>query len=118
MKKKPASIPQKNKSSKPATKRKPLLKKAVEAAKKMLKSRRAKKSAAAETEVDATTVVRRTYLRPKKSEVPAILLEGDTSSVISPSGPGEKYSLGATAPAQRFSGGLLNTAIKKSLLLT
>jgi len=58
-------------------------------------------------EVDATTVVRRTYMRKKKAEAPAILLEGDAPSPPTASGPGEKYSLGATPPAQSFSGGEL-----------
>ena len=119
MKKNPASIPKKPTSSKPATKRKPLLKAAMDAAKKLISSRRTKKPAAPETEVDATTVVRRSYLRPKKTEVPAILLEGDAPSTTSASGPGEKYSLGATPPAQKFSGGELPEAYgTKKLFLT
>lgn len=73
------------------------------------------------TEVDATTIVRRTYTRTKKSgpEVPAILLEGDgpTSAVVS--GPGEKFSLGATPPVQNFSGGELPESYgTKKLFLT
>jgi len=66
-----------------------LLKRAVAAAKKMLKPKGA--GAATETEVDATTVVRRTYLRKKKAEdkadVPAILLEGDAPAPVTASGP-------------------------------
>ena len=95
------------------TPRKPLLEAAVDAAKKFLKSKPATKPApAAEpvTEIDATTVVRRTYPRKKKTEVPPILLEGDAPAAASASGPGEKYSLGATPPAQSFSGGELPEA--------
>jgi len=119
MKRTPASAPE---SPKPAVKskssaRKPLLERAVSAAKKMLKSR--KKNAEPETEVDATTVVRRTYTRKKKTEVPAILLEGDAPAPAAASGPGEKFSLGATPPAQTFSGGELPEAYgTKKLFLT
>jgi hypothetical protein len=100
---------------------KPLLKRAVDAAKKMLQPKGEKGTA--ETEVDATTVVRRTYLKNKKaedkSEVPSILLEGDAPAPVSASGPGEKYSLGATPPAQKFSGGELPEAYgTKKLFLT
>ena len=119
MKKKPASTPKKPTSSKPATKRQPLLKAAVEAAKKLIKSRRTKKPAVPETEVDATTVVRRSYPRPKMTDVPPILLEGDAPASVGASGPGEKYSLGAAAPAQKFSGGELPEAYgTKKLFLT
>ncbi len=104
------------------TPRKPLLEAAVDAAKKFLKTKRAAKpTAAAEpaTEIDATTVVRRTYTRKKKTEVPPILLEGDAPAAASASGPGEKYSLGATPPAQSFSGGELPEAYgTKKLFLT
>jgi hypothetical protein len=81
----------------------------------------AKKSAAEEpkVEVDATTVVRRTYMRKKKIEAPAILLEGDAPSTPPASGPGEKFSLGAAPPAQRFSGGELPESYgTKKLFLT
>ena len=105
--------------------RKPLLDVAIETVKKMLKPNpaaakpapvpeepkhaAAKKPAAEDpkVEVDATTVVRRTYTRKKKIEVPPILLEGDAPSAPAVSGPGEKFSLGATPPAQNFSGGEL-----------
>lgn len=46
--------------------------------------------------------VRRVSARRKKIEVPSILLEGDSSPLPSASGPGEKYSLGPTPPAQNF----------------
>jgi uncharacterized protein len=79
-----------------------LLEDVVDAAKKILKPRRAaKKSAEAKTEVTASTLVRRTYTR-KKTEPPAILLEGDSPAAPPASGPGEKYSLGATPPPQHF----------------
>ena len=58
-------------------------------------------------EVNATTLVRRTYLRKKRVEPPPILLEGDAPSAPPASGPGEKFSLGATPHAQNFSGGEL-----------
>jgi uncharacterized protein len=85
--------------------KKTLIEGAVDAAKKILKPKHiAKKSDEAKTEVTAETLVRRTYTRRKKIEPPAILLEGD-SPVPSPiSGPGEKYSLGATPPSQHFGG--------------
>ena len=121
MKRTPASAAE---SPKPSVKpkssaRKPLLDRAVDAAKKMLKPGRAKKSAEPETEVDATTVVRRTYTRKKKTEAPAILHEGDAPAPVAASGPGEKFSLGATPPAQTFSGGELPEAYgTKKLFLT
>jgi hypothetical protein len=77
-------------------------------AKNIFKSRKADT-----TEVEAETVVRRTLRVEKKSapkpeaDVPAILLEGDAPSTFSAGGPGEKYSLGATPPEQKFSGGEL-----------
>ncbi len=83
----------------------------------------AKKSAKPEPqiEVEAPTVVRRTYTRSKKEElleVPPILLESDAPSA-GVSGPGEKYSLGATPPAQNFSGGELPESYgTKKLFLT
>jgi hypothetical protein len=70
-------------------------------------------------EVDATTVVRRTYTRKKKTEIPPILLEGDAPSAPQASGPGEKFSLGSTPPAQSFSGGELPQSYgTKKLFLT
>jgi hypothetical protein len=121
--------------------RRPLLEVAVETVKKMLKPKpavtkpaakpvaapaeakpvAAKKTAAEEpkVEVDATTVVRRTYTRKKKVEAPPILLEGDAPSALPASGPGEKFSLGTTPPAQSFSGGELPESYgTKKLFLT
>jgi hypothetical protein len=108
--------------------RKPLLIAAVDAAKKMLqrgsatKSATAKKSAEPQVAVEAPTVVRRSYLRKKKEEVlevPPILLEGDIPAPVAASGPGEKYSLGATPPTQSFSGGELPESYgTKKLFLT
>jgi hypothetical protein len=70
-------------------------------------------------EVDATTVVRRTITRKKKVEAPPILLEGDAPALPPASGPGEKFSLGATAPTQSFSGGELPESYgTKKLFLT
>lgn len=115
MKKKPASAQEKRENIKSAAgkpkraTRKPLLAAAVEAAQKILKPRKSKTSAEPEVEVDAATVVRRTYTRRKKAEsgAPAILSEGDAPPAVSASGPGEKFSLGATPPVQSFSGGEL-----------
>ncbi len=136
--------PKKIKSS--STARKPLLEAAMDTVKKMLKTKPSatkttgskpsaegdagvtasklsavKKNGTDEpkVEVDATTVVRRTYMRKKKAEAPAILLEGDAPSAPLVSGPGEKYSLGATPPAQSFSGGELPESYgTKKLFLT
>jgi hypothetical protein len=150
MKKKPASVPEPKSSAAPKSRRpskaevpaapaagsaatdkakraprKPLLDLAVDAAKKMFKSKPvAKKATKAEVEieVEAPTVVRRTYTRSKKSEaldIPPILLEEDAPSSASVSGPGEKYSLGATPPSQSFSGGELPESYgTKKLFLT
>jgi len=115
--------------------RKPLLAAAVAAAKKFLKPRPAatskktsappakpvaeipknkKPETATKLETEAAKVARR-----KKSEVPAILLEGDEPAAPFASGPGEKFSLGATPPAQKFSGGELPEAYgTKKLFLT
>ncbi len=54
------------------------------------------------TEVTSETLVRRTFTRRKKTEVPAILLEGDAPAPPPVSGPGEKFSLGAVPPVQVF----------------
>ncbi len=105
--------------------RKPLLDAAVDAAKKIFKAKRVavKKTQKAEPliEVEAPTVVRRSYTRSKKEEVlevPPILLEGDEPAT-GIGGPGEKYSLGATPPAQSFSGGELPESYgTKKLFLT
>jgi len=78
--------------------RKTLVEGVVSAAKKMFKS----KAAGPKTEVTAETLVRRTFTRQKKIEVPAILLEGDQPAPPPVSGPGEKYSLGPVPPAQKF----------------
>jgi hypothetical protein len=50
----------------------------------------------------ASAVVRRTYNRRKKIEVPPILLEGDQPALPPASGPGQKYALGPVPPAQQF----------------
>jgi hypothetical protein len=55
-----------------------------------------------EAEAPAAPVVRRTYNRRKKIEVPPILLEGDQPAPPPASGPGQKYALGPTPPAQQF----------------
>ncbi len=90
---------------------KPLIDSAIDAAKRMLKPKQAPKGGEPQIEVNATTVVRRTYTKKKKTEtetdVPPILLEGDAPAPVPVSGPGEKFSLGARPPAQSFSGGEL-----------
>ena len=103
-----------------APKSKTLFTAVKDTAKKLFKPKQTAPPATA-TEVDATTVVRRTYTRAKKSgpAVPAILLEGDGPSPVHASGPGEKYSLGATPPEQKFSGGELPESYgTKKLFLT
>jgi hypothetical protein len=71
------------------------------AAKSILKPKRGK-PLETKTEVTAETLVRRTYTRKKKIEAPAILSEGDFPPTPLVSGPGQKYSLGATPPPQTF----------------
>jgi len=100
--------------------RKPLLDAAVAAAKNIFKRKpaAAKKSATKEVE----PAPRRSPVRDKTEEsleVPAVLLEGDAPASFHASGPGEKYSLGATPPAQSFSGGELPESYgTKKLFLT
>ena len=72
--------------------------------------------------VKAPGGVRRSPPGGKKSpalDIPPILLESDGPSVPGASGPGEKFSLGATPPVQSFSGGELPEAYgTKKLFLT
>jgi hypothetical protein len=104
-----AAKPAKSSSTEKAKRapRKPLLDAAVDTVKKILKSRSvAKKSGGS----------RKPEMPP---EIPPILLEGDEPSTPTASGPGEKYSLGATPPAQSFSGGELPESYgTKKLFLT
>ena len=52
-------------------------------------------------------------------EIPSILLEGDAAPAVTATGPGEKYSLGATPPTQSFTGGELPESYgTKKLFLT
>ncbi len=88
-----------------APSRKPLFESAVEAVGKLLKPKPAKAPAAGVEGADSQVIAHR-----KKYTVPPILLEGDAPEMTSASGPGEKYSLGATPPRQRFSGGELPEA--------
>lgn len=99
----PASPP----PQKSANTKKSLLEGIAATAKNILKPKRTKSAAKSEskTEVTAETHVRRTYTRQKKAEPPAILLEGDAPAAPPASGPGEKYSLGATPPSQSFGAG-------------
>ena len=110
--------------------RKPLIEAAVDAAKNIFKRQPAAPAVAggkssakdSQVEVEAPTVVRRSYTRGKKEEVlevPSVLLEGDGPGPSHASGPGEKYSLGSTPPAQSFSGGELPESYgTKKLFLT
>ncbi len=105
--------------------RKPLLEAAVATAKKILKPKTSAKPAGeaeAQIEVEAPTVVRRSYAKRKSEdvlEIPPILLERDEPAAPDASGPGEKYSLGARPPTQSFSGGELPESYgTKKLFLT
>ena len=120
MKKKTASPLNLSKSSSATTKRQPLLKAAVAAAKKILKPEaETKVTRKVEEETEAASTSRRPAVRKKKTEVPPILLEGDAPAELPASGPGEKYSLGATPPDQKFSGGELPESYgTKKLFLT
>ncbi len=115
----------------PRKKGKPLLENALTVAKRILKPRKSAKATEPKitkvtepvTEVDASTVVRRSYTKNKKesveSGVPPILLEGDSPAALPAGGPGEKFSLGATPATQRFSGGELPESYgTKKLFLT
>src|SRR5213592_3088001 len=81
-----------------ATRSKKMVADVVSAAKKLFTPQ----TTAPKTEVTAETLVRRSYTRRKKNEVPAILSEGDQPAPPPVSGPGEKFSLGATPPTQTF----------------
>ncbi len=100
--------------------RPPLLDSALAAARKFLKPRAGAQAApAAKPVAAAVPVARPAASRKKKLEVPPILLEGDAPSVSPVGGPGEKFSLGATPPAQSFSGGELPESYgTKKLFLT
>jgi hypothetical protein len=100
MKAKPMSMPHKKGTSARVAKSPPG-KKAVATAK-ISAAPPKTKGAEPKTEVTAETLVRRTFTRRKKIEVPSILLEGDLPATPSPSGPGEKYALGPTPSAQSF----------------
>ena len=80
------------------TRAKKMVEDVVSAAKKLFQP----KTTTPKTEVTAETLVRRTYTRRKKTEIPAILSEGDQLAPLPISGPGEKFSLGATPPVQSF----------------
>ena len=126
MKKKPVPTEENHKTNGVKTSRpksKPILDSAIDAAKRILNPKSAAKAAEPEIEVNAATVVRRTYTKKKKTEtepeVPPILMEGDAPPAMAASGPGEKFSLGATPPAQSFSGGELPESYgTKKLFLT
>src|SRR5471030_1877317 len=101
MKVKPASTPARKKTSARVVKSPP---EKIVATDETSAAKPKSKSAKPEpkTEVTAETHVRRTYTRGKKTEVPSILLEGDSPAPAPASGPGEKFSLGATPPPQHF----------------
>jgi len=104
--------------------RKPLLDAAVATVKKLLQSKPTPKKTAGGPKVkaEAPPVLRRSSPRNLKAEVldvPPILLEGDEPLVAQVGGPGQKFSLGATPPAQSFSGGELPESYgTKKLFLT
>ena len=110
--------------------RKPLFDAAVDTVKKIFQPKAAPKPAVAKktgkseikSEAEAPTASHRSPSRAKKDEplaVPPILLEGDEPLTSPIGGPGEKYSLGATPPAQSFSGGELPESYgTKKLFLT
>ena len=93
-----------NRQAPPRSRRakKTLVESVAGAAKKIFKPKSAAKAAEPKTEVTAETLVRRTYTRRKKTEIPPILLEGDAPEPPPVSGPGEKFSLGPTPPVQNF----------------
>jgi len=73
------------------------------------------------TRVTTSTVVRRTYTRRKKIEAPAILSDADESAAPSPTGPGQKFSLGqarATRAPAGAEGELPDAYGTKKLFLT
>ena len=64
-----------------------------------------KVKAASEAPKPKRTVAARKTARPKAPvKLPAVLFEGDTPIVTSVGGPGEKFALGPTPPAQTFGG--------------
>src|SRR5215469_10107474 len=71
-------------------------------------SRRTRKPAAAEQDIAGTPAKKRRtgvkVAKPKKVEVPSILLEGDRPSVSPASGPGQKFELGSAPGSQKFEG--------------
>ena len=148
MKKPPASVPETQKSgtakagrtskpdaspaAKPASSsatdkprpasRPPFLNAAVDSVKKMLNLKSAKNKSAAGPKAEAVPPARRGHARNKPEaalDVPPILLEGDEPPAPPATGPGEKFSLGAKPPAQKFSGGELPESYgTKKLFLT
>ena len=104
--------------------RQPLLDAAVDSVKKMFKPKAApKKSAAApKVEVEAPTVVRRSYTRDKKEElldVPPILLEGDAPTPRTSAVRAKNFPSAPRRPTQSFSGGELPESYgTKKLFLT
>jgi uncharacterized protein len=106
-------------TEKPKRTRKPLLDTAIEAAKSFLRPARPPAAAAPISPAKPTAARKKKETLPESVKVPAILLEGDAPSTVQASGPGEKYSLGATPPAQSFSGGELPESYgTKKLFLT
>jgi uncharacterized protein len=70
--------------------------------------KKARKTPAAAVEAAEAPVKKRSTRvkveKPKKIEVPSILLEGDRPSVSSASGPGRKFELGSAPVSQKFEG--------------
>jgi hypothetical protein len=71
-------------------------------------SKRTRKPAITEQDIAAAPAKKRStrvkVAKPKKVEVPSILLEGDRPSVSSASGPGRKFELGSAPASQRLEG--------------
>ncbi len=87
-------------------------------AKRVARATKIIKAAVAEAAPAAKEITR--TVRKAALEIPPILLEKDSTATPSPSGPGQRYSLGPTAPAEHLSGeGELPEAYgTKRLLLT
>ena len=127
---KPAALESKSSATEKPKRRlgAPILDAAMNTVKKLLRPKRTakvattKKIAKPETKTEKTPTETRRPAGRKKAEVlsvPPILLEGDEPSATPIGGPGEKYSLGATPPAQSFSGGELPESYgTKKLFLT
>ena len=109
--------------------RKPIFDAAMDTVKNIFQSQRAGTTTATQKTTKPEAKIKKAPVktprmvgRPQREaalQVPPILLEGDEPLTAAVSGPGEKYSLGATPPAQSFSGGELPESYgTKKLFLT